>query len=489
MRLRRNDAVSSAPGRTVVNRRGEHPQPVRSCCVDTVSVDVEPERQNGRSLSTRTPSGPRGFAYQPALDGVRAIAVAMVLLFHAGFGWMSGGYAGVSVFFTLSGYLITSLALVEHERAGRIGVAAFYSRRIRRLMPASLICLGAVIVAAWLDQFSGVTRLRRDLWAALLQVYNWVVLASGDSYSEQVSRAAGQRAPLDHYWSLAIEEQFYWMWPVALLVILRLTPRGRLSAVVALTGAAVIATVVISQVFGADATYFATPARLPEILVGAVVAVALHRGPLVTLVLSHGTAVLAIAGLAVIAWVGAAWPPTGGPAYHGWLPAFAVASAAVIVGLQAASPVRRVMSLAPLVILGRISYGVYLYHWPVYTLVDERRFDIGRAPLFAVRAAITLAVAARVVRARRAPDPHQALRLASHLRSRRGGLLFGCGRGGGRAGPFRELHVRRAGDPFGGGDPEARPRRVALAADGQSGRGRRRSFERAVPSGPRDDHR
>ena len=192
---------------------------------------------------------------------------------------------------------------------------------------------------------------------------------------------------------MAIEEQFYWIWPVALLVILRLTPRGRLSAVVALTGAAVIATVVISQVFGADATYFATPARLPEILVGAVVAVALHRGPLVTFVRSHGTAVLAIAGLAVIAWVGAAWPPTGGPAYHGWLPAFAVASAAVIVGLQAASPVRRAMSLAPLVILGRISYGVYLYHWPVYTLADERRFDIGRVPLFAVRAAITLAVA------------------------------------------------------------------------------------------------
>ena len=113
------------------------------------------------------------FARQPALDGVRAIAVALVLLFHQG--WLSGGYVGVSVFFTLSGYLITSLALVEHDRTGRLDVRAFYGRRVRRLLPASLACLVGVVVLAFTGVFDAVEHLRRDLWGALLQVYNWVV--------------------------------------------------------------------------------------------------------------------------------------------------------------------------------------------------------------------------------------------------------------------------------------------------------------------------
>ena len=336
----------------------------------------------------------REFGYQPALDGVRGIAVTLVLLFHAGFGWASGGYVGVSVFFTLSGYLITSLALVEHQASGRLGVAAFYSRRIRRLLPASLVCLAAVMIAAWADQFTGVTRLRRDLWAALLQVYNWAVLAAGDGYAEQMSRAAGQRAPLDHYWSLAIEEQFYWVWPLVLLLVLRLSPRRRVAAVAGLTVAGVVATIITATFWGPDATYFATPARLPEILVGAVLAVALHHWRRIADALSRGSAVgLALVGLAVVGGAATLWPADGGPAQHGWLPAFALASAALITALQVASPLRRAVELAPLVVLGRISYGVYLYHWPVYTLVDERRIDVGRLPLFLVRAAITVAVA------------------------------------------------------------------------------------------------
>ena len=357
-----------------------------------IGIHVEPGRPDGPVHST-PPSV--GFAYQPALDGVRAVAVVLVLLFHAGFTWMSGGYVGVSVFFTLSGYLITSLALVEHDSTGHLGVRAFYARRIRRLMPASLLCLGGVMVAAWLEQFEGVTRLRRDLWGALLQVYNWVTLAGGEGYGEQTSRAVGQRAPLDHYWSLAIEEQFYWVWPLALVVVLRLSSRGRIAAVSALTAAGAMATVLITLVWGSDAAYFATPARLPEILIGAVVAVVLHvrRGSDLFGASTRWTGWLAAGGLAAVALAATTWPASGGPAYHGWLPLFAVASAAVIVGLQVASPVRRMLSLPPFVLLGRISYGVYLYHWPVYTLVDERRLDIGRAPLFAVRAAITLAIA------------------------------------------------------------------------------------------------
>ena len=114
----------------------------------------------------------------------------MVLLFHQG--WLGGGYVGVSVFFTLSGYLITSLALVEHDRTGRLDVGAFYGRRLRRLLPASLACLAAIVVLAALGLFDGVEHLRRDLYGALAQVYNWVALSSGQTYAELVAGGGGR---------------------------------------------------------------------------------------------------------------------------------------------------------------------------------------------------------------------------------------------------------------------------------------------------------
>ena len=152
--------------------------------------------------------------YQPALDGVRAVAVAMVLLFHGGVGWMRGGYIGVSVFFTLSGYLITSLLLAESDATGSVRVGAFLARRARRLLPASVVCIVGVAVCSRYGLLDGVAHLERDLLGAAFQVQNWVLLASGDSYTEVLATVGGQRSPLEHYWSLAIEEQFYWMWPL-----------------------------------------------------------------------------------------------------------------------------------------------------------------------------------------------------------------------------------------------------------------------------------
>ena len=343
------------------------------------------------------------FVYQPALDGVRAIAVLLVLAYHAGFGWMSGGYVGVSVFFTLSGFLITSLALAEHDRTGRIDIGAFYARRVRRLLPASVVCLAGVIVAAQLHQFDGITELRRDLWAAVAQVYNWVLLANADSYATEMAKTAGQRSPLDHYWSLAIEEQFYLLWPLALLALLAVARRRRLVAFAAVWAAFVVVAITIAVGWGGSASYLATPARLPEIIIGAVLAVAIHEGRRIP-----ASRWLAGAGLVVIVGSAVSWPAAGGPAERGMLPLFAVASVALIGGLQQASVVRSALSIAPLVWLGRISYGVYLFHWPIYTLVDERRLTLDRAALFAVRLAITVAVAAvsyyvieRPVRARR----------------------------------------------------------------------------------------
>lgn len=360
-----------------------------------MDLRTAPNRQGTTRPATSPPDdAAAAFAYQPALDGLRAVAVSMVLVFHAGFGWLPGGYVGVSVFFTLSGYLITSLALAEHDHTGRLDVGAFYGRRIRRLLPASLTCIATVMVAAWFHQFGGVTQLRRDLWAALVQLYNWFALADGESYGEQLARAVGQRGPLDHYWSLAIEEQFYWVWPLVLVVVLRLGARRRVLVVGALTALAAGAAVVIANVFGPAAAYFATPARLPEILVGALAAVVLHERDRTGRPHVPGAIASGLVGLLVVVAAAVAWPAQGGPAYGGWLPLFAMAAAAVIIGLQPPSMLRRALAVRPLVQLGRISYGVYLFHWPVYTLVDERRLDIGRVGLFAVRVAITLAAAA-----------------------------------------------------------------------------------------------
>ncbi|HRD99921.1 MAG TPA: acyltransferase, partial [Ilumatobacteraceae bacterium] len=153
----------------------------------------------------------RTIPHQPALDGVRAVAVAVVLLFHLGLSWMPGGYLGVSVFFTLSGFLITALVVREVEHTGRVSIGAFYTRRLKRLLPASLTCLAAVSVLGAAGVWTGVANLRRDLLGALLQVANWVQLLAGESYTELQSKRAGIISPLDHYWSLAIEEQFYWL--------------------------------------------------------------------------------------------------------------------------------------------------------------------------------------------------------------------------------------------------------------------------------------
>ena len=332
-----------------------------------------------------------GREYQPALDGVRGVAVALVLVFHGGFSWMTGGYVGVSVFFTLSGFLITGLLLREHEGTDRIAMGAFYARRVRRLMPASLFCLAAICIAAALGEFAAVTDLRRDVWAALLQVANWNALAGDSTYAALTARNAGAVSPTAHFWSLSVEEQFYWVWPlVCALLFTRV--RGRAARRRVMTGAALVAVVaapVIAVVWGPDAAYWATPARLGEILVGAALALALAGRQLRHRILPWLGGVGFVVILAAAVW----WPADGGPAYHGWLGVFALASAALIAGLQVPGPLRTGFGVRPLVHLGRISYGVYLYHWPIFAILTPRRTGWDDGPLFVARLAVTLVVA------------------------------------------------------------------------------------------------
>lgn len=329
-------------------------------------------------------------AYQPALDGTRALAVVAVLLFHGGVSWMSGGYVGVSVFFTLSGYLITTLLLTEAQRDGTINAGMFYARRVRRLLPASLVCIIAVCWMAWAGWFGGVANIRRDALGALLQVFNWVKLGSGESYADLTAAQAGLRQPFDHYWSLAIEEQFYWIWPlvfIGLLAVARRRGLRILTLVAVLTALSAVAAPVIAQLWGPNAAYWATPARMCEILAGGLVACWLHARPVPVRV-----APLAPVGLVALVLACILFPDGSGPAYEGAMPLVAVCSAALIVGLQAAGPVRSLLSTRVLVKLGKVSYGVYLYHWPIFIVIDRKGWDIPVGVSLAVKCALTLVV-------------------------------------------------------------------------------------------------
>jgi peptidoglycan/LPS O-acetylase OafA/YrhL len=305
-----------------------------------------------------------------------------VLLFHGGFGWMSGGYVGVSVFFTLSGFLITSLLLREHDRSDSVSLGAFYGRRIRRLLPASLVCLALVSLAAAAEWFEPSDRLAGDVVAATLQVANWRALFGDLTYADMIGATAGQVGPVDHFWSLSIEEQFYWVWPLAAAFGMgRISsPRRRAWTLTALAAVAAVVAMVTARWFGADAAYWATPARLGEILVGAALA-----GWLCCVDVPRGSALLGWSGIAAVLAAAVMWPAGSGPAYEGWLPMFALASAAVVLGAQRPGVLRSALALRPLAELGRISYGVYLFHWPIFILLDD-------VP-FALRVAVTLAVA------------------------------------------------------------------------------------------------
>jgi peptidoglycan/LPS O-acetylase OafA/YrhL len=349
------------------------------------SGGVDGSEQSGSGRSGRT------IAYQPALDGVRALAVAAVLLFHAEVPGFSGGYLGVSVFFTLSGYLITTLLLTEHATTGTISMPGFYARRVRRLLPASLVCLTAIVVISELTNvFAGVAELRRQVMGALLQVSNWVFLAGEGSYQQLFQQTGGARSPVEHFWSLSIEEQFYWLWPPTMAFLLGrcATRRSCTLALGSLTLCFALAAPLIAARFGPDAAYWATPARVGEILMGALVALLLHGRAVPRI--AAWLAPLALVALAVCV---ATFPASSGPAYEGWLPAVAVGSALLVLGLQAESPVRRVLSTRPLVWLGGISYGVYLYHWPIYVIADERRTGMDGWQLVVVQLTLTLSIA------------------------------------------------------------------------------------------------
>lgn len=327
--------------------------------------------------------------HAPALDGLRAIAVLAVLAYHGGVHSVPGGYLGVDVFLVLSGYLITALLVAEWRRDRRIDVARFWERRVRRLLPALALVVGVVVVHA------GVTgspaQVRGEAVASLTWTQNWYLALRDSSYFALFSEAS----PLRHIWSLALEAQWYLVWPLVVALALRMT-RGATLALAAGTLALAGASAALMAVWfdpGADPSriYYGTDTRGHVLLIGAALALFLHRAPSGPVRPSRGWIVGAAGGVAVLAWAFANLADLEPRLYRGGFALVGLATAAVVAAaLRAGSPIERLLSLPPLPALGRISYGVYLWHWPLYVW-------LGPSP-FTTAAAIGLAVASyRVV--------------------------------------------------------------------------------------------
>jgi peptidoglycan/LPS O-acetylase OafA/YrhL/lysophospholipase L1-like esterase len=298
--------------------------------------------------------------YRPALDGLRALAVAAVLLYHLPVSWAKGGWLGVSAFFVLSGYLITSLLLVEHHGTGRVDRMAFWARRFRRLLPASLACIAMVIAFVALEWLPRTPTLRGDLLAALFDVENWRVYATGGY--DALWRAP---SPVAHFWSLAIEEQWYVIWPIAVALLLAWSRRAFVVAV----GLGIVGAFVAGMLVSPALAYLATFTRAAELLVGAALALLLQR------IRVRPSAALSIRGVGALAAVVAAFafiPLDWSPLFQGGLLAFAVVVALLVTAAVTPGPVASVLSLSPLVWLGLRSYGVYLYHWPLYLVFENQ---------------------------------------------------------------------------------------------------------------------
>jgi Predicted acyltransferases len=317
------------------------------------------------------------------LDGLRAISVLTILAYHVPVSWAKGGYWGVNTFFVVSGYLITGLLLREYDNWGSIDLPAFYLRRARRLLPALLLMLVSVslVVPRVLDDQTPST-IRGDGLASLFYVANWRFIATGQSYFAQFGQTVA--SPFKHTWSLAIEEQYYLFFPLLLLVLLRLFGRrakSRALGVVVLLAAASAALMALLYTPGGDPSrvYYGTDTRMQDVLVGAALALALSALPAgrVTSWAARRHTVLTALGWScltgVLVWC-AAVPVSGWVFYGGYLAFDLVAAGLVLaVELVPSGAIAKVLGWKPLAWTGMISYGLYLWHYPIFVVLTEER--------------------------------------------------------------------------------------------------------------------
>ena len=357
------------------------------------------ERTTTDQAETGTAGLPTKFGYKPTLDGLRAVAVGAVIVFHFGGGELPGGFLGVDTFFVLSGYLITSLILVEWGRTARINLPAFWARRARRLLPALFVVLIAIGIWAMLavssDQLSTI---RSDgLWT-LFYAANWHFISSGQSYFALVSTAS----PLRHAWSLAIEEQFYLVWPLLTFACLRLgRGRTRPLTVLCLVGTAASVTAMGLLYTSADPNraYYGTDTRAQALLIGALVAIYLanraKRPSPASQNWSYAVQLVGLVGAGVCVYLFAVASDSASWMYPWGFVLFELSAASVILAMTqpVRTPLHALLSLQPIRWVGQISYGLYLWHWPVSIALSPGTTRLSGWNLVGLRVGVTFAAA------------------------------------------------------------------------------------------------
>jgi peptidoglycan/LPS O-acetylase OafA/YrhL len=334
--------------------------------------------------------------YLPGLDGLRALAVAAVLAYHAEVSWMPGGFLGVEIFFVISGYLITAILLRERARRGRISLRRFYLRRARRLLPALVVCVVVTLLVASVLVPEEVRWLRGDALASLAYVSNWHLVLSQVPYFESF----GRPSLFLHIWSLGVEEQFYLLWPVLLIVALALG-RRRAAAVLAVVG--VLASAVLMAVLldprDPSRVYYGTDTRAAGFLLGAALAMWWSPWRLRRRISQSSRRIVDIVGLLAVAVLVALLVSTSEfdpRLYRGGLLVVGLCTAvAIAAAVHPGARIGRVLGMPLLVWIGLRSYGIYLWHFPIFMLTRPG-FDVPDQPLLVntMRVAATLGVAA-----------------------------------------------------------------------------------------------
>ena len=305
----------------------------------------------------------------PGLDGLRGVAVVWVVAFHLWPDVVRGGWLGVSLFFTLSGYLILGLIDAEVSATGRLRLGRFMARRVRRLMPASLLTISATVALTAVLADAPLRGIGLDALTAVLNVFNWRSATDPGGYAAIFEAAA---SPLEHFWSLAIEEQFYLLVPASVALTRRSAHVVAAMVVAGLGGVALW--------WGSTDAYVATPVRALEIAAGAALALAAARSETVRRLVrwaperSRATRAASVAAVVValaVAELAVAWlRPTHDAVFRGGPQLMALCWVVLLAASLPGGPLAPLMSLAPLRWLGTRSYAIYLFHWPLIELTD-----------------------------------------------------------------------------------------------------------------------